>query len=190
MDVGAIGAGAAAPDPWAQAIAARQFAALGVGKGGLPKPPNGGTCFQCGGEHFVRDCPNGPTSGGGQGGGKAKGTGKVNHGGKGDKGKGKGKKGRAGWGICRDFQRLGYCPRLAMGQRCSYAHAKVPPALSGINNLVLEDLGEVEEADGIYTVKDVDKLDPAAILAQVGEELAAIRAEEAELDGPGFQGPP
>ena len=178
MDLSAVNDGwSNGNDPWALAA---------VGKGGHNGAPpwqqKGGTkgkgkgdgkCFTCGGNHFARDCPNGPPKGKG-------------------KGKGKNSSGRQGWGLCRAFQRTGQCPR---GDDCPYAHAKVPKNLQGLNNLCLEDLGEVVEKDGVYQSINEAALDPLAVLAAINDEMAEIEKELAQTSGDaggaqGFTGQP
>ena len=169
MQLGAVAPGPVqAEDPWSHTDP-WGLAAVGAGKAG--GKGGGVKCFICKGNHFARDCP------------ESKGR---------DKGKGKGKgmkgpAGRKGWGLCRDFQRTGHCAR---GDSCPWAHVKVPNALNSIANLVLEDLGEVVMRDGIYEVQDESKLDPAAILAGIGEEIQALRADGGGGSAPGFHRQP
>mmetsp|Transcript_73173 Transcript_73173/g.158297 ORF Transcript_73173/g.158297 Transcript_73173/m.158297 type:complete len:89 (+) Transcript_73173:82-348(+) len=84
-------------------------------------------CFNCGGDHFARDCP--------EGGGKGKGKGKKGGGGgnvdcficggphfardcpEGGGGKSKGK---GGGGICYDFRDNGEC---RFGDTCRFSHS-------------------------------------------------------------------
>mmetsp|Transcript_19858 Transcript_19858/g.45235 ORF Transcript_19858/g.45235 Transcript_19858/m.45235 type:complete len:92 (+) Transcript_19858:88-363(+) len=86
-------------------------------------------CFNCGGDHYARDCP---TGGGGKGKGKGKGGGKVkgsidcfNCGGNHfardcpEAPSGKGKGGGGGGGICFDFRDKGSC---RFGDNCRFSH--------------------------------------------------------------------
>jgi hypothetical protein len=174
MDVGAV------TDNWSNGQDPWSLAAVGKGgyKGTAPWQQKGGTkgkgkgdgkCFNCGGNHFARDCPH-PSKGKG-------------------KGKGKNSTGRSGWGLCRAFQKTGQCPR---GDSCPYAHAVVPKSLQGLNNLCLEDLGEVVDKDGVYYSADETAINPGAVLAAINEEMAAIEKELAQVneDAGGTQGFP
>ena len=162
MDVGALGGKA---DPWSQGSDPWGMGAIGKGQGKQngqgyqgTQPGKGGKgdgkCFNCGGNHFQRDCP------------------------KLGKGKGKGQKGRKGWGLCREYQRTGKCPR---GDNCQWAHADVPKNLKSINNLCLEDLGDVTEKDGVYHPNHPDSIDAVKLLAQVSEEMDEVQRELAQV---------
>ena len=141
------------------------LAVVGVGKGGSKGKggPEGG-CFVCGGDHYANNCP------------KAKGKGKDGKG----KGKGKGK-GRKGWALCHHFQKKGWCTR----EGCPYAHGKVPPGLSELEGLVVEDFGAVsfDQVTGVFTPSA--NLDIEAIKEKVKAELGALE----DLDQ-GFPGQP
>ena len=112
------------------------FAGVGVGKGQEGKGPGKGAtgkkinCFNCGGDHFARDCLKGK-------GGKGKGKG----GGKGPRPQ------RPRWGVCRDFARTGKCPRLAQFGHCKVAHVRLGGKLAAIDGLVLDDISGVATCD-------------------------------------------
>mmetsp|Transcript_102672 Transcript_102672/g.209135 ORF Transcript_102672/g.209135 Transcript_102672/m.209135 type:complete len:89 (-) Transcript_102672:97-363(-) len=83
-------------------------------------------CFNCGGDHYARDCPEGDSKGKGKG--KSKGPIECfNCGGDhfardcpegNSKGKGKGGGGKGG-GICFDFRDKGSC---RFGDECRFSH--------------------------------------------------------------------
>ena len=121
-----------------------------------------GTCFNCGGDHYARECPKDK-------GGKSNGKGG---------GKGPRPPERPGWGVCRDFARTGRCPRLAQLGHCKFAHVKLPGKLAAIDGLVFEDL------NGLATYDPKEQCYVLANVAAVKPDLADIVVVQlAELCG-------
>ena len=99
---------------------------------------------------------------------------------------------RQGWGICNAFRKYGSCDKMG----CRWAHAHVPPALQGVEGLVLADLGECTYDAKTNTFTPKDGLDVEGIIANVRAELAEvgifneIDGDAGDLGNSGFQGPP
>ena len=93
-------------------------------------------------------------------------------------GKGKGKTGSPprrsrGQALCRTFLKFGECRK----DGCMFKHARVPAAIAAIADLVLEDLGEcTQDANGVYTPKFPELLDPVRIQGDVVAHIALLNS--------------